>query len=359
MPTREQVLATGQLLGDPVAAVRLQAAADLHKWARERASLLPVKSALLAALEDPLPQVQIDAALALLVDSWRFAGLQPVVDELAHLTEGGGVGAARAVLTTAAALGSDVRKASAVLVPLLAHGLPRTAAALQRLAGQGADLAPALPAIERHDPQPQTALGALWLAALGRSDAKQVLVRSGRLRAWMHADQADWRYDEVRFAAAGLLCRAALQTGDETLAQALASDTHPSIREAAAGAWAEALAAGRNQRHAAAILLTAAEDSAGGVRYAAIKGLCRAVQAGANLVVQRRQLAELAARAQYLATGWTHPLDAAGCSDLRGESAAADLGAAAAALAELAGDEDLLAELRGHANAELARGAGG
>ncbi len=357
MATREQVLAAGQLLLDPVPAVRLQAAADLHQMARERASLLPVQDVLLAALEDPAPQVQIDAALALLVDSWRFAGLLPVVDELRHLTDGGGAGAARAALTTAAALRADVRKAGAVLVPLLAHGLPRTAEALQRLGGQGADLSAALPTIERHDPQPQTALGGLWLAALQRTDAKQVLVRAGRLRAWMQAEEPDWRYDDVRFQAAGLLCRAALQTGDEALAQGLATHDHPSVREAAAGAWAEALTAGRSQRQAVPILLVAAEDGAGAVRYAAIKGLCRAVEAGANLVTQRRQLAELASRAEYLTTGWTHPLDAAACSDLRGESAAADLAAATASLAERADDAALLAELRGHANADVARAA--
>ncbi|MBM4345889.1 MAG: hypothetical protein FJ100_21155 [Deltaproteobacteria bacterium] len=357
MSNREQVQAAGRRLSDATAAVRLAAAAELHRMARERASLLPVKDALVTALEDTVGQVQVDAALALLVDSWRFAGLMPVIDELRNLTEGGAPGAARAALTTAASLRGDVPKAGAVLVPLLAHGLPRTVEALRRLAGQGADVGPALAAIERQSPAPHTPMGDLWLSALGRTEPRQVLARSGRLRGWMQADEADWRYDDVRHRAAGLLCRAALQSGDEELAVEIGQHPHAAVREAAMGAWAESLAAGRLQRQAIALLATAAEDVAGGVRYAAVKGLCRAVAAGANLVAQRRALAELAPRAEYLSTGWTHPLDAAACSDLRGESAAADLAEAAATLAVRAGDAILLAELRGHANPEVARGA--
>lgn len=355
MSTRDEVLAAGELLRDPLPHQRQAAAAELLRLARARASLVPVKAALRAALDDADGAVQVQAALALLVDGWRFAGLLPVVDALEPLAAGSPPVPVRTALVTAAALREDVREAAAPLIPLLALGLPRTAQALLLLAGQGADVGAALEAIEARDPQAQTPLGQLWMAALERAPAEAVLLRAGRLRLWMRAPQGDWRYDDVRYRAAGLLARAAIARNDDRGVLALAADELAPIREAAAGALAAALGSGRHQRIAMETLLKAAEDPAGGVRYAAVKGLARAAAAGVDLRPWRREIATLAGRASYIATGWTHPLDAAASSDLRGESAAADLAQAAVILAERASDAELVAELRAHADPEIAR----
>ena len=82
MGTREDVLDAGQALasGEPMA--RREAAAGLLQLVRKRANLMPVRAALVQALDDPDVQVQRAAGLALLVDSWRFSGLIPTIDAL-------------------------------------------------------------------------------------------------------------------------------------------------------------------------------------------------------------------------------------------------------------------------------------
>jgi len=353
----EDVQAAAQALLTADGPARQQAAANLERLARARASLLPVKDTLLLLLDDRDPQIRLDLALALLVDAWRFRGLLPVVDTLAKLSAGPRALRVGAALTTAASLRDDVARAAVVLVPILAEDLPSTAAALGRLAGQGADLTGILPAIEACQPTPATPvgreMGALWLSALAKAAPEHLTRRAEALQRWMDADELDWHFDDLRYRAAGLLALAELRGGDAAAVRALAEHDRYPVREAAIDVVATELIAGRHVALATGLLLAHTSDPAGGVRYGAIQGVVRAVAAGVDLQSSRHALAAMLDDAAYLATGWTHPLDPIATSDLGAESAAADLAAAVAALARKAGDAALLDSLRRHPQAQV------
>lgn len=359
MGSREQAEQAAVQLGSGDRALRRQAAQALHELAKRRTSLLDFREALALALGDRDDQVRSAAALALLVDAWRFSGLLPVTDDLERRLVGPQGSAALAAAVEAAAHLGDLARGTARWVELLVQALPESAALLTRLAGQGADLTPlvASAAAPQGDtaPLPGDAVAALWLSALGRLPAAQLAPHLGRLRRWAEAASDDWRYDDVRYRATELLVRAALESGDDLGVRELAASAWPAVREATLDSLTSAWSAGRHAALAAELAVAHVADSAGGVRYAAIRGMARAAAAGADLPVDTGALWAALPSAQYLATGWAYPLDTTAVSDLRGESAPADLAAVLAHRAHQRADSALAAQLLALPDPEVAR----
>lgn len=341
--------AAAAALGSGDATERRAAAQTLRDLARRRASLLNLREPLVAALDDRDDEVRAAVALALLTDAWRFSGLLPVIDDLEQRLAGPARGPALAAAVDAAGRLNDFGRGTALLVALLAEALPASAALLSRLAGQGADLTPVLDSLAAplgDAPPPAGDAGAgLWLTALARADAARLAPHLGRLRRWAEAPGDDWRYDDVRYRATEQLVRAALARGDAASVRALAGSGFAAVREASADALAAAWCAGGDAELAAELLGAHVDDPAGGVRYAAIRGMARAAAAEVALPIDAAALWAALPRAQYLSTGWTYPLDTTAISDLRGESAAADLATVLARHARQRGDADVQARL--------------
>lgn len=341
--------AAGELRGGD-GAERREAARTLRDLARRRTSLLTLRESLVAALGDPDEEVRASVAVALLIDAWRFSGLLPIVDDLERRLGGPQRPQALQAAVHAAGLLSDFGRATQPLIDLLAQDLPDSAALISRLAGQGADLKPIISVAAAHlggeVPAPGDAMAGLWLAALARAEVQPVGTHLQLLRRWLSAECADWRYDDLRYRSAEQVVRTALATSDRDGVRVLAESPFPAVREATLDTLAASWSTGRDAALAAELLSAHMADSAGGVRYAAIRGMARAAAAGVELPVDCAALLAALPSAQYIATGWAYPLDSTAVSDLRSESAAADLASVLATRSLQTGDRGLQNALR-------------
>lgn len=350
MGNQEQASSAAGALSSDDRAARRAAAETLRDLAKQRTSLLALREPLVAALSHPDEAVQAAVAVALLIDAWRFSGLLPVVTDLEQRLAGPHRTDALAAAIEAAGRLNDFAHGTRLLVELLARELPGSAALLSRVAGQGADLTTVLnattAALADEVPAAGDPVAGLWLAALARAESTMVVPHLARLTRWLTAERDDWRFDDLRYRATEQVIRARLAAQDHAAVRALAGSALPAVREATVDSLATAWAAGRDIALAAELLTAHVNDSAGGVSYSAIRGMARAAAAGVDLPIDATALLAALPSAHYSTTGWTYPLDATGVSDLRSESAAADLATVLATRARQMRDSTLDATLR-------------